>query len=87
MQNIFGFILEPSKDGKGESGDGSSSDGNEEIEKIVTDMLDQYDSDKTGKIDFALESAGISITYTYVYTPITYTSHILLFILCIDLLC
>lgn len=42
------------KDGIGKVG----SKGTEDIQKVVNEALEQYDSDKTGKTDFALESAG-----------------------------
>lgn len=29
------------------------------IKKMITDALDTYDADKTGKVDYALESSGI----------------------------
>lgn len=28
------------------------------INKMITDALDTYDADKTGKVDYALESSG-----------------------------
>ncbi|VDK78664.1 unnamed protein product [Litomosoides sigmodontis] len=34
------------------------------IKKMITDALDTYDADKTGKVDYALESSGASVIST-----------------------
>lgn len=34
------------------------------IKKMITDALDTYDADKTGKVDYALESSGASVVST-----------------------
>jgi hypothetical protein len=35
----------------------------QDVEKIFMDLLKLYDADKTGKVDFALESAGNAQSY------------------------
>lgn len=43
---------------------GSKHDGKgKPLSKEITDALDLYADDRTGKTDFALESAGISCKY------------------------
>uniref|UniRef100_A0A8R1XVJ7 SUN domain-containing protein n=1 Tax=Onchocerca volvulus TaxID=6282 RepID=A0A8R1XVJ7_ONCVO len=39
------------------------------IKKMITDALDMYDADKTGKVDYALESSGASIVSTRCTEP------------------
>ncbi|MCP9262922.1 SUN domain-containing protein 1 [Dirofilaria immitis] len=39
------------------------------IRKMITDALDTYDADKTGKVDYALESSGASVVSTRCTEP------------------
>ncbi|VDO35987.1 unnamed protein product [Brugia timori] len=39
------------------------------IKKMITDALDTYDADKTGKVDYALESSGASVVSTRCTKP------------------
>ncbi|KAL3989549.1 Sad1 / UNC-like C-terminal family protein [Acanthocheilonema viteae] len=39
------------------------------IKKMITDALDMYDADKTGKVDYALESSGASVISTRCTEP------------------
>ncbi|CAG9540979.1 unnamed protein product [Cercopithifilaria johnstoni] len=39
------------------------------IKKMITDALDTYDADKTGKVDYALESSGASVVSTRCTEP------------------
>uniref|UniRef100_A0A0R3RUF7 SUN domain-containing protein n=1 Tax=Elaeophora elaphi TaxID=1147741 RepID=A0A0R3RUF7_9BILA len=39
------------------------------IKKMITDALDMYDADKTGKVDYALESSGASVVSTRCTEP------------------
>ncbi|EJD76557.1 UNC84A protein [Loa loa] len=39
------------------------------IKRMITDALDTYDADKTGKVDYALESSGASVVSTRCTEP------------------
>ncbi len=46
------------------SGGGGGGLTREEVDRMIGDALDVYDSDKIGKADYALQSAGSSIVYS-----------------------
>lgn len=46
------------------AGDSSAYMSEERVRKIVKEILRIYDADKTGQVDYALESAGIVIVPT-----------------------